>query len=88
VSAVVHRRRLTERAAARDPSWLVSGSRVIVWLDFESPGPLMVVTGVFGMNVAFPQFMGGARAQFWWIVRVMLVITGAIIWWFRRRDWI
>jgi magnesium transporter len=50
--------------------------------------PLTVLTGMFGMNVEFPKFMGGARAQFWWILGAMLAISGAMLWWFRKRDWI
>jgi magnesium transporter len=50
--------------------------------------PLTVMTGMFGMNVEFPQFMGGPRAQFWWIVGAMATISGSMLWWFRRRDWI
>ena len=50
--------------------------------------PLTVLTGLFGMNVEFPQFLGGDRAQFWWILGVMLVISGAMLSWFRTRDWL
>ncbi len=50
--------------------------------------PLTVLTGMFGMNVQFPQFMGGERAQFWWILGVMAAISGSMLWWFHRRDWI
>jgi len=50
--------------------------------------PLTVLTGLFGMNVEFPRFLGGARAQFWWILGAMLVVSGVMLWWFRRRDWL
>jgi hypothetical protein len=88
VSVFVHHRTLTERAAAIDPCWMVAGSGAIVWLDLASPGPLTVQTGVSGLNVAFAQFMGGMRAQFLWILGVMLLIAGAMVWWVRRPDWI
>jgi magnesium transporter len=50
--------------------------------------PLTVLTGMFGMNVEFPRFMGGPRAQFWWILGAMAAISGSMLWWFRKRDWI
>ncbi len=51
-------------------------------------GPLTVVTGLFGMNVALPVFPGGERAQFWWIFGGMTAITTAIYLAFRRKGWL
>jgi magnesium transporter len=51
-------------------------------------GPLTVITGLFGMNVTLPTFPGGERAQFWWILGVMLAITATVYVVFRRKDWI
>jgi magnesium transporter len=50
--------------------------------------PLTVLTGLFGMNVHFPLLPGGAEAQFWWILGMMVVVCGVMLWWFRTRDWI
>ncbi len=51
-------------------------------------GPLTVVTGLFGMNVALPTFPGGETMQFWWITGAMATITAGIYYLFRRRDWL
>lgn len=51
-------------------------------------GPLTIVTGAFGMNVLLPIMPGGERAQFWWIVGGMGVITGAAYYAFRRKGWL
>jgi magnesium transporter len=50
--------------------------------------PLTVLTGMFGMNVELPGFPGSLRAQFWWIVAMMLVLSGVMLWFFRRRRWL
>jgi Mg2+ and Co2+ transporter CorA len=39
------------------------------------------------MNVPLPAFWGGPDAQFWWVLALMLAITGVMLWAFRRRDW-
>jgi magnesium transporter len=49
--------------------------------------PLTVLTGMFGMNVPLPHFPGSDAAQFWWIAGVMVVLSGVMIWVFRRMDW-
>lgn len=51
-------------------------------------GPLTVITGLFGMNVALPTFPGGERAQFWWVSGGMTAITVAIYLAFRRKGWL
>jgi magnesium transporter len=50
--------------------------------------PLTVLTGMFGMNVVLPHFLGGADAQFWWVFGVMAVIGIAMLWVFRRMHWL
>jgi magnesium transporter len=50
--------------------------------------PLTVLTGMYGMNVELPHLPGGAKAQFWWILMIMIGITGAMLYMFRRRRWL
>ena len=50
--------------------------------------PLTVLTGMWGMNIPLPALPGGGRMQFWDVLGVMLVITGVMLWFFRRRHWI
>jgi len=50
--------------------------------------PLTVLTSLYGMNVTIPLLPGGAGAQFWDVVIMMAVMTGGMIWYFRRRGWI
>ena len=49
--------------------------------------PLTVLTGMFGMNVAFPHFPGGDAAQFWWIAVLMAAIGGLMLWYFNRSKY-
>lgn len=50
--------------------------------------PLTVLTGMYGMNVPLPHFPGGEGAQFWWVLGMMFVISGAMLVFFRRRGWL
>jgi magnesium transporter len=50
--------------------------------------PLTVLTGLYGMNVDLPAFPGGRPAQFWWIMGMMLTITGSMMWFFKTRKWL
>ena len=50
--------------------------------------PLTVLTGVYGMNVPIPHLPGGETLQFWWILVMMTVMSGGMLWYFRRRGWI
>ena len=50
--------------------------------------PLTVLTGLYGMNVPIPHLPGGEGMQFWWIVVMMLVMSGAMLWYFRKKGWI
>jgi magnesium transporter len=50
--------------------------------------PLTVLTGMYGMNVHLPLFPGGTLLQFWWIAGIMVVLSGVMLWVFRRMDWL
>jgi magnesium transporter len=50
--------------------------------------PLTVLTGMWGMNIPLPHLPGGDPVQFWWIAGLMLVISVAMLWFFRRQRWI
>jgi magnesium transporter len=50
--------------------------------------PLTVLTGMWGMNVGLPHLPGGDPAQFWWVVGLMLTLSGAMLWVFRRIGWL
>jgi magnesium transporter len=49
--------------------------------------PLMLLTGIYGMNVPLPHFPGGDRMQFWWLVGVSVAITALMLLYFRRKRW-
>jgi magnesium transporter len=49
--------------------------------------PLMLLTGIYGMNVQLPKFPGADGLQFWWIAAIALVITIGMLAYFRRRRW-
>ena len=50
--------------------------------------PLTVLTSLYGMNVRIPMMPGGEQAQFWDVVLVMVVMSGGMIWYFKRRGWV
>ena len=50
--------------------------------------PLTVLTGLYGMNVTLPHLPGGEEAQFWWVMAVMMSVSGGMLYFFRRRGWI
>ena len=50
--------------------------------------PLTVFTGMYGMNVPLPHLPGGPDAQFWWILAIMLLMSGGMLAYFRRKHWI
>ena len=50
--------------------------------------PMTVLTGLWGMNVTLPPFVGGANAQFWWVVGIMAAITVIMLSVFRWKRWI
>lgn len=49
--------------------------------------PLTVLTGMWGMNVPLPHFPGGADVQFWWVLGVMLALSGGMLAVFYRNRW-
>ena len=51
-------------------------------------GPLTVLSGLFGMNVHLPLFPGDDTHQFWWVLGMMAVAVGSMLYFFRRRGWI
>lgn len=51
-------------------------------------GPLTVITGLFGMNVALPVLPGGEAAQFWWVMLFMLSSVGGMLGLFRWMKWL
>lgn len=50
--------------------------------------PLTVLTGLYGMNVDLPHLPGGAGAQFWWVLAMMLAMLGGMLGYFRRKGWL
>jgi len=50
--------------------------------------PLMLLTGIYGMNVPLPHFPGGDGAQFWWLVSISGAVIVAMLALFRRKHWI
>ena len=50
--------------------------------------PLTVLTGMYGMNVRLPHFPGGEASQFWWVVGIMVALSGAMLAFFRAKRWI
>lgn len=50
--------------------------------------PLTLISGLWGMNIALPQFPGGEAMQFWWLLGMMVVIVTVMLGVFRRMRWI
>lgn len=50
--------------------------------------PLTVLAGLWGMNVPLPSLPGTEGMQFWWVVAMMVIISGVMLALFRRRHWI
>jgi magnesium transporter len=50
--------------------------------------PLTVLTGMYGMNVNLPHFPGSNGTQFWWVFGIMIAVSGAMLWIFRRLEWL
>ena len=42
--------------------------------------PLTFITGMYGMNVPLPHLPGGPDAQFWWVMGIMLSMSGGMLW--------
>ena len=49
--------------------------------------PLTVLTSLYGMNVKLPHLYGGEDVQFWWVLAIMVATSGAMLWFFRRKDY-
>ena len=47
--------------------------------------PLIVITGFYGMNLGLP--LQHSPYGLWLVVAMMLVSVVAVLWYFRRRDW-
>ena len=50
--------------------------------------PLTVLTGLYGMNVTLPHLPGGDDAQFWWVSAMMVLLSGLMLAYFRRKRWL
>jgi len=50
--------------------------------------PLSVLTSLYGMNVGLPHLPGGDAMQFWWILAMMALMSGSMLWLFRRKGWL
>ena len=50
--------------------------------------PLTVLASLYGMNVTLPHLPGGETAQFWWVLAIMLTMSGGMLWVFRRMKWL
>jgi magnesium transporter len=50
--------------------------------------PLTVLTSLYGMNVKLPHLYGGEDVQFWWVLAIMVATSGAMLWFFRRKDYL
>ena len=50
--------------------------------------PLMLLSGLWGMNVVLPRFPGSDTAQFWWLFGIMLATVAVMLGLFRRKHWI
>jgi magnesium transporter len=50
--------------------------------------PLTVLTGMWGMNIPLPHFLGGPELQFWWVSGIMVALIAAMLIFFRRNKWI
>ena len=40
------------------------------------------------LNVKLPHLYGGEDVQFWWVLGIMLATSGAMLWVFRRKDYL
>ena len=50
--------------------------------------PLTVLASLYGMNVELPHLPGGIHAQFWWVLAMMLTMSGVMLWVFHKKDWL
>jgi magnesium transporter len=50
--------------------------------------PLTLLSGVWGMNIGLPHFPGGPEVQFWWVIGIMIVLSGGMLTLLRVKRWI
>ena len=51
--------------------------------------PITFITGIFGQNFGYmPQVAHDGGANFWLVLLAMAIISGAQIWYFKRRGWL
>ena len=50
--------------------------------------PLLIIGSLYGMNVPVPHLPGGPESQFWWVLGIMLSFSVAMMFVFRRNDWL
>jgi magnesium transporter len=50
--------------------------------------PLTLLSGLYGMNVPLPDLPGEGVADFWWMIGLMTIVAGLMLWFFRRRGWL
>lgn len=50
--------------------------------------PLTVLASLYGMNVNLPHLPGGEDAQFWWVLAIMLALSGSMLFVFYKKDWL
>lgn len=50
--------------------------------------PLTLLSGLYGMNVPLADFPGEGTADFWWMIGMMVAVSAAMLWFFRRRGWL
>ena len=50
-------------------------------------GPMTVITGLFGMNVALPTLIGSEQYRFWEIVGIMALSSAVLFVWFKKSGW-
>ena len=50
--------------------------------------PLTLLSGIWGMNIGLPHFPGGPEVQFWWVIGIMIVLSGGMLTLLRVKRWI
>ena len=50
--------------------------------------PLTLLSGIWGMNIGLPHFPGGPDVQFWWVIGIMVVLSGGMLTLLRVKRWI
>ena len=50
--------------------------------------PLMLITGLYGMNLEWLPFAESGIPTFIGVIALMLLLGSGIVWYFRRRKWL